>query len=108
VGPFASVGHSEAACVCMLAQARYFEGYADERLAGAKKLMGKEGENFSDLIVTFLEQIGMPTSFSELGIDSAKLDEMAPMAMKHPLLKTFNIRPIDTKEKARAVMALAE
>jgi len=37
-----------------------------------------------------------------------QLDEMAPIAMKHPLLSHFNIRPLDSKEKVREVLALGE
>jgi len=108
IGPYADVGHSEAACVCMVAQAKYFEGYADERYTIFKKSLGREEETFHEILEDLLNQLEMPTRFKDLGITKEQLDEMAPLAMEHPFLTRFNVRPIDTPEKVRAVLALGE
>ena len=108
IGPYAGVGHSEAACVCMLAQAKWLEGYVDEQYNSIKKLLGREGESFHEILEDLLQKINMPTRFSDINVSSDLLDEMAPMAMDHPLLTHFNIRPIDTPEKVRQVLSLGE
>ena len=108
IGPYADVGHSDAACVCMLAQAKYFEGYADEQYNTFKKMLGREAEAFHEILEDLLTQLNMPRRFKDLNITSAQLDEMAPLSLEHPFLTKFNVRPIDTVEKVRAVLALGE
>lgn len=108
IGPYADVGHSDAACVCMLAQAKYFEGYADEAYGVFKKSLGREKEAFHEILEDLLIQLNMPIRFKDLNITKEQLDEMAPIALEHPFLTRFNVRPIDTVEKVRAVLALGE
>jgi len=108
IGPYADVGHSEAACICMVAQAKWLEGYVDERYNAIKKLLGKEDEAFHEILSNLLQQLNMPTRFSDIGITSDQLDVMAGLAMNHPLLSTYNVRAIDTEEKVRQVLALGE
>lgn len=106
VGPYASVGHSEAACVLMLAQARWFEGYADEHFDVIKRILGRENEPFHQIIFDLLDRLDMPTSFKDLGVNDQQLDEMAPLAMEHPLVTSYNLRPIETVDEIRQVLAL--
>ena len=108
LGPYAGVGHSDAACICMVAQAKWLEGWVDERYSAIKKLLRREDEAFHEILADLIQQLNMPLRFSELGINSQQLDEMAKIAMEHPLLSNFNVRPIDTAEKVREVLALGE
>jgi len=107
IGPYASVGHSDTACVLMLAQAKWNEGYADEQYNRVKELLGRE-EPFYQILEELLTELEMPKSFKDLGVTSAQLDEMVPFAMEHRLVTKFNLRPIDTPEKVREILALGE
>jgi len=107
IGPYASVGHSDTACVLMLAQAKWNEGYADEQYNRVKELLGRE-EPFYQILEELLTELEMPKSFKDLGVTSKQLDEMVPFAMEHRLVTKFNLRPIDTPEKVREILALGE
>ncbi len=108
VGPYASVGHSNVACILMLAQAKWLDGYAEEQHSAIKRLLGRPDEPFHEILAELLRELEMPTSFPELGITSEQLDEMAPLALNHPLLAKFNLRSLETAEDVREVLALAE
>ncbi len=108
VGPYASVGHSDVACILMLAQAKWLEGHAEEQHTAIKKLLGRLNEPFHEILAELLHKLDMPTTFADLGITDKQLDEMAPLALDHPLLTKFNLRPLETAKDVRQVLALAE
>ena len=107
VGPYASVGHSDAACVLMLAQAKWQEGYAVEQHARVKALLGRPDTPFHVILEELLNTLDMPTHFEDLGLDRARVMDMAPLALEHPFVTEFNLRPIKTVEDVRAVLSLA-
>ena len=41
-------------------------------------------------------------------MSQAQADKLAELAMEHPLLRLFNVRPITTLNDVKAVMALAQ
>ncbi len=108
VGPYASVGHSNAACVLMLAQAKWLEQYAGEQHGAIKRLLGRESEPFHAILEDLLNTLEMPTRFKDLDISGEQLDEMAPFALDHPFATRYNLKPLTTTEEVRAVLALAE
>lgn len=108
VGPYANVSHSDAACVLMLAQARWLEGYADEQHGAIKKLIHREGESMYTILSGLLTTLGMPQTLDDLGIEDSKVEEMCGHAMQHPFVTQFNIRPITTLDDLKAVMSLAK
>jgi maleylacetate reductase len=106
VGPQGGVAHSDAACVLMLAQARWLEGWAQAQHDRIRALLGRS-EPFHAILEAFLHDIGMPTTLNELGLSRAQVEEMIEPALGHPMVTLNNLRPIRTAEDLRAVMALA-
>jgi maleylacetate reductase len=106
IGPYAGVGHSEAACILMLAQARWLEGYANEEHRALKRLLNREQEPLHKILKELLDRLEMPTTFQDIGVTSEQLDEMAPLALDHPLATKHNIRPIISAKDVRAVLEL--
>ena len=105
VGPYAGIGHSEAACVLMLAQAKYFEGYADESHGALLKALDRNDRSLHSVLEEFLVGLGMPTRFEDLGLSREQVEEMAPLALEHPLLTRYNLREIKTLEDIRTALA---
>jgi maleylacetate reductase len=106
VGPQASVAHSDAACVLMLAQAKWLDGWAVEQHDRVCQSLGQSGP-FYEILGRFLEQLGMPTTLEDLGLNRQQVDEMIEPALQHPMVTLNNIRPIKTGADLRSVMALA-
>jgi maleylacetate reductase len=106
VGPQGGVAHSDAACVLMLAQARWLEGWAQAQHDRIRALLGRS-EPFHAILEDFLHGIGMPTTLNELKLSRAQVEEMIEPALRHPMVTLNNLRPIKTAEDLRAVMALA-
>jgi maleylacetate reductase len=108
LAPLAGVGHSEAACVLMLAQARWFEPVARLRYAALMRAMGRPADaSFPDLLHGLLRELGLPARLTEIGVDAAMVEASIPIALAHPLVTRWNLRPIRTAEEIRQVLALA-
>ncbi len=107
LGPYAKVSHSDAACVLMLAQAKWLEGYAEESHNAIKQKLGRPDETLHSILLKLLKQLDMPTTLSDLGVDQALVDEMIQPALDYELVTSNNVRPIQTAEDIRAVMSLA-
>lgn len=105
LAPFAHTGHSEAACVVMLAQARWLREHDDPRLAAVAAAMGRPGETLDVILYDLLRDIGVPTSLREIGIDSEQIREVVPHALAHPLVTRNNLRPITTAADILAVLS---
>lgn len=107
VGPYAHVAHSDAACVLMLAQAKWLEGYADESHGAIKQAINRPDESLHDILLDLLTKLDMPLTLDDLGIGRELVEEMAGHAMNHPFVTKNNLRPITTKDDIMAVMSLA-
>lgn len=107
MAPFASVRHSDAACVLMLANARWIEGLGGAHHDGVKRLLDRQGEKFSTILEELLRELELPTKLGDLGITNEQVEAMIPLALAHPSLTRFNIRPIKTTDDLRAILALA-
>ena len=108
VGPYARVSHGDAACVLMLAQAKWLEGYVDESHKRIKAILGKEDLTVYRILHDLLDSLGMPKTLGDLGISRAQADKLAELALQHPLVTLNNVRPIETLDDVKAVMALAQ
>jgi len=106
VGPHGNVAHSDAACVLMLAQAKWLEGWAEEQHSRVRRLLGRT-EPFHAILDSFLSELGMPTSLEDLGLSRVQVDRMIPLALEHPMVTLNNLRPIKTADELRSVMDLA-
>ena len=107
LGPYAKVSHSDAACVLMLAQAKWLEGYASESHGAIKEILGRPAETLYSILLEFLEQLEMPTTLSDLGVSEDLVEEMIQPALDYELVTSNNVRPIKTADDIRAVMSLA-
>ncbi len=107
VGPYGSVPHSDAACVLMLAQAKWLEGWAVEQHDRLRVGLRKEGQPFHEILNTLLLTLGLPTTLEDLGLSPEKVEEMIGPALKHPMVTKNNIRPIEDATTLRQVLALA-
>lgn len=106
LAPIADVAHSALSCVLMLAQARWFEGWADDRYGAILALIGRKDETFQEVILQLLERLDMPTSLSALGINDSHIDQAVPIGMKHPLVVNYNLRPINDESDLRSILDL--
>ncbi|MCZ8405359.1 iron-containing alcohol dehydrogenase [Achromobacter xylosoxidans] len=106
VGPLGGVPHSDAACVLMLAQARWLADCAGERHARVLRLLGRVGP-FADVLDDLLKQLGLPRTLADLGLTDAQIESFIAPALAHPQITKNNLRPIATEADVRAVLALA-
>lgn len=105
LAPWAHIGHSETACVMMLAQARWLREHDDPRLSDVAAAMGRPGETLDVILYDLLREIGLPTSLREIGIDPDRIHEVVPHALAHPYVTLHNLRPITTADDVLAVLA---
>ena len=108
IAPYASIAHSDAACVMMLAQARWIEEGGGGHHDGIKHLLAIGNESFADVLEKLLEQLDLPTTLTELGIIDDHLDEVAALAAAHPLVTKYNIRPVNTAIDIRYILNLVK
>lgn len=107
VGPLASVPHSDAACVLMLAQARWLEHHASVQHGNVLRLLGRSG-SFADVLDGLLADLGLPRSLQDLGLSAEQVESCIQPALDHPQVTRNNLRPITTAADLRAVMRLAD
>ncbi|MBV9593835.1 MAG: iron-containing alcohol dehydrogenase [Actinobacteria bacterium] len=104
LGPWALVGHGEAACVMMLAQARWFSEVSSPAMDAIAEAVGRPGVRFDQLVLELLQRLQLPTSLAELGVTRDKLPALAEAVHAHPIVHRYNLRPIDTLEDVTAVL----
>lgn len=107
VGPLAGVAHSDAACVLMLAQARWLEGWATPQHDRVRAALRQSGRPFHEILHGLLLELKMPTTLDDLGLTREGVEGMIDAALEHPMVTLNNLRPITTAEDLRAIMALA-
>ncbi len=102
--PWANIGHSETACVMMLAQARWLHGFNNPRLASVTAAMGRPDDELDEILADLLLECGLPTSLAEIGVDPSRVPEVIPLALEHPNVTRNNMRPITTAEDIFTVL----
>lgn len=103
LAPWAKVSHADAACVMMLAQARWFVQSDDPRLLRIAAAMGQAGRPLDEVLDDLLARLGLPRSLADLGVDPARLVELLEPALRHPYICQNNLRPIPDAEALLAV-----
>lgn len=106
VGPLANVPHSDAACVMMLAQARWLEKHARAQHGRMLQLLHRT-DTFAGVLEKLLVQLNMPRTLADLGLTETQVESFIQPALEHPQVTHNNLRPIATAEDLRAVLALA-
>ncbi len=107
VGPYGGVPHSKAACVLMLAQAKWLEGWAEPEHGRLSAALGQPDVPFHRILREFLVRLNMPLTFADLGLTRQKVEDMIGPALEHPMVTRNNRRPIRTETELRAILALA-
>ena len=107
VGPLANVPHSEAACVLMLAQARWSEHHAAVQHGNVLRLLGRSG-SFAEVLDTLLADLGLPRSLQDLGLSAEQVEACIQPALDHPQVTRNNLRSITSADDLRAVLRLAD
>ena len=107
IGPYGAVPHSDAACVLMLAQAKWLEGWAVGQHGRLRVALGQEDRPFHDILHDLLVRLKMPTALEDLGLGGEQIEAMIEPALQHPMVTLNNIRPIKTASDLRAVLSLA-
>lgn len=105
LAPWAGIGHSETACVMMLAQARWLRDHNDPRLSDITGAMGRPDDPLDVILYELLQECGLPTSLPEIDVDPQRLSDLVPLALAHPNVTRHNIRPITTSDDILAVLA---
>ena len=105
IGPYADIGHSDAACVMMLAQAKWLEGYATEQHRSILRLLGREDETLYEVLKSLLDTLDLPSSLKDIGLSRAQADELAPLIFEHPWTPAFNLREISSVENVKEILS---
>jgi maleylacetate reductase len=106
IGPLAGVPHSDAACVTMLAQARWLKDHAGSPHVRMSAILGRS-EGFDEVLEAFLTGLELPCTLADLGLTEAQIESFIQPALDHPQVTRNNVRPITTEEDLRAILALA-
>jgi maleylacetate reductase len=107
VGPSAHIPHSDAACVLMLAQARWLQHHASAQHGNVLRLLGRSG-SFADVLDGLLADLDLPRSLQDLGLSAEQVESFIQPALDHPQVTRNNLRPITTAADLRAVLHLAD
>lgn len=107
IGPYGGIAHSDAACVLMLAQAKWLEGWTKNQHDRLRAALGNETRPFYMVLEELLVRLNMPTALEDLGLTYAQVDAMIEPALKHPMMLRNNVRPITTENDLRSVLKLA-
>lgn len=104
LGPWAKVSHGNAACVMLLAQARWFCAVPDEGMTDLSGALGRPGESFDAIVLELLRSLDLPTSLADLGVTGSQIGELAEVLFRHPGVTRNNRRPIRTLSDVMAVL----
>ena len=107
LAPYVGISHSDAACVLMLAQAKWLEGWAEESHGEIKEALGRPNDPLHVILKELLDELEMPTTLNQLGVEEKVLDELIEPALDYKLVTKFNVRPIKTGDDIRRVMETA-
>ncbi|MFM0124842.1 iron-containing alcohol dehydrogenase [Paraburkholderia sp. RL18-101-BIB-B] len=107
IGPYGGVAHSDAACVMMLAQAKWLEDWAEPQHARLRAALGEATRPFHEILAELLRKLGMPMSLRDLGLHREHVEKMIQPALEHPMVTLNNVRPIRTEQDLRNILELA-
>jgi len=107
IGPYGGIAHSDAACVLMLAQAKWLHGWAEPQHNRLRAALGHPQRAFHEVLQDLLARLEMPMTFGDLGLSREKVEEMINPALEHPMVTLNNLRPIRTETDLREILELA-
>lgn len=107
VGPYGGIAHSDAACVLMLAQARWLDGWAEPQHGRLRAALDQPDRPFHEILRDLLIRLEMPLTLDDLGLSRERVEAMMRPALEHPMVTLNNLRPIRTEADLRAILALA-
>ena len=107
LAPHIGAGHSETAAPLMLAQARWLEEQPTPRYKDLLRATLPSHRSLADALESLLGLLGLPTSLSELGATVKQVEEIVPLAMRHPSLTRHSVRPLEDEQELMRVMEMA-
>ena len=108
LAPYASVGHSDAACVLMLAQARWLETAAKVQHGRILATLGMPNASFPEVLRDLLLGLGLPTTLRDLGMSEESVEGVIPLALAHPMVTKYNLREVKTAQHVREILSLVK
>jgi alcohol dehydrogenase class IV len=106
LGAVFDIPHGHTSCIMLPAVMRWNKVVNAERQALIADAMGCPGEDAGDVLDRFIGGLGMPRSFSAVGIGTEQFDRIAKQAMGTPWVPR-NPRAIEGPEGVREILELA-
>jgi maleylacetate reductase len=106
LAPHIGAGHSETAGPLTLAQARWLEEQPTPRYEQLRWALPGQ-RRLSEALESLLGLLGLPTSLSELGATPEQVQEIVPLAMRHPSLARHSVRPLENERGLMRVVEMA-
>jgi maleylacetate reductase len=106
LGAVFGVPHGYTSCVMLPSVMRWNKSDNAERQAQVAAAMGKPGKDASDVLDTFIRDLGLPRSLQDVRIGPEQFDRIAQQAMGTPWIPR-NPRKIDGPAQVREILVLA-
>ena len=106
LGAAFDIPHGHTSCIMLPAVMRWNNPANAERQALVAAAMGHPGEDASEVLATFIAELGMPRSLGAVKISSASFARIAEEAML-TLWVPRNPRPIASSAQLREILELA-
>ena len=106
LGSLCDVPHGYTSCVMLPAVLRWNAEQFEERQKPIIDALGIKEGSAGDAVRSLVANLGLPTNLQAVGVEHAKLDEIASRAIKHPVVLK-NPRKLESAEQVREILELA-
>jgi maleylacetate reductase len=106
LGAVLDVPHGYTSCVMLPSVLRWNRQDNAERQALVAAAMGRPGEDAADVLDSFIRDLGLPRSLSDVGVGPEHFDRIAEQAMGTPWIPR-NPRKIDGPAQIREILLLS-
>jgi maleylacetate reductase len=106
LGSVLDVPHGYTSCVMLPSVLRWNRQDNAERQALVAAAMGRPGEDAADVLDSFIRDLGLPRSLSDVGVGPEHFDRIAEQAMGTPWIPR-NPRKIDGPAQIREILLLS-
>ena len=106
LGSLCGVPHGYTSCVMLPAVLRWNAEQFEERQKAIIGALGFKEGSASDSVRSLVAGLGLPTNLQAVGVEYAKLDEIARRSIKHPVVRK-NPRKLENAEQVREILELA-
>ena len=106
LGSLCDVPHGYTSCVMLPAVLRWNAEQFEERQKPIIDALGIKEGSAGDAVRSLLANLGLPTNLQAVGVEHAKLDEIASRAIQHPVVLK-NPRKLESAEQVREILELA-